>query len=121
MLSTVQLVCALIMGILSVELFSRAWLGFLGVIAEIVLYCRKKRDGQTVLSRLGTYCGIALLCSLLLIFFFHLYLVRFGLGKTEVEQMFYFLSSCLGFVFILKDIGNRIDALFHVDQDDDDM
>ncbi|WP_027182861.1 hypothetical protein [Desulfovibrio inopinatus] len=118
--TTMQLLFALVMGVLSVELFSRAWLGFLGILADMVLFFRKKRQSQAVMSRLGMHLGIALLCSLSLILCFHLYLVRYGLGKTESEQLFYFLASVVRLTIFIKDIGRHIDALFSCDQDADD-
>ena len=114
------LLFAALMGVISVDLFSRAWKGFLGIIADVILFARRDISRRSFFSRLSTHLGITLVCSLGLLLCFHVYLNQHGLGKTEAEQLFYFLASVIRLAIFLKHVGKDMDALLAPDSETDD-
>ena len=90
-----QSLLALAMGVASVRLFARAWLGFLGVLATWVLAARGELAWSAVPARLHGHGARGLLCGLVLVLAFRLYMAELGLGTSQQEQLFYFLG-CTG-------------------------
>lgn len=111
----VLIVFALVMGVASVELFVRAWKGLLGCLASMVLLWRKSISWKQFLSRLHEYFAIALLCSLSLTLCFRVYLVTYGLGKTEIEQLAYFIACMVRMAPMLSTLSADISAMFETE------
>jgi hypothetical protein len=108
----VILAIASLMGLISVDMFSRAWKGFLGLVASFILYFKGSICSKCLLVRLNYYFALCVMCSLTLTLCFHLYLARFRLGTTEAEQMLYFLAAMIRMVFFLRNVNLDIDLLF---------
>lgn len=106
------LVVASLMGFASVDLFSRAWRGFLGLIASLILFFRKSIGLKCLFIRLHYYFALSMMCSLTLLLCFHIYLVRFRLGVTQAEQFIYFLAAMIRMIFFVRNINRDIDLLF---------
>jgi hypothetical protein len=100
------------MGLVSVEMFTRAWLGFLRVVASLVLVGRKQITTRAMLGRLNEGVTQILLCALTLILCFHLYLQVYGLGSSQPEQVVYFLACVVRLGSFFMTAGERIEALF---------
>ena len=105
------LIIASLMGFISVELFSRAWLGTLGIAATLILYFRDSFNLKCLFFRLQYHFGISLMCSLILLLCFRIYLVRFSMGVNQSEQIIYFLAAMVRMVFFVRNINKDIDSL----------
>ena len=80
MQTSVLFVLAAFMGVFSADMFARSWRSLLGLLAALILYLRRKINLRGLFSRLHHHLVIVLMCSLSLVLFFELYLVRYALG-----------------------------------------
>ncbi len=105
-------IAAVLAGIVSADMFVRAWNGFLECAACVVLLVQKKIPSQVFFSRLGRSIPLTILCFLLLILCFKVYFSVLGYGRAELEQLGYFLGAVPRTGFYLVSAGRMIDAMF---------
>ena len=107
-----KMVIASALGIVSVDLFSRAYRGFLGLVASFILFYRKSIDSRCLFIRIHYYFALSTMCLLTLLLCFRIYLVRYQLGGTQQEQVIYFLAAMVRMYFFVRNINRDIDLLF---------
>ena len=102
---------AVLAGIISADMFVRAWHNFLECAACVVLLVQKKISFQVFIYRLMKSIPFTILFSLLLILCFKVYFML-GYGREELEQLGYFIGAVPRTGFYLVSAGRMIDALF---------
>ncbi len=110
--SFIQLIFAIMAGVLSADLFVRCWNGVLECLASFVLFFQKKIPAKCLFSRLNRSFPITILCFLALILCFKIYFSILGFGITELEQLGYFLGAVPRTGYYLICAGRMIDAMF---------
>lgn len=105
------IVIALAMGIVTVDLFSRAWMGLMGIIAALVLNFRGELSRGQFIRRINLRLVNLLFCGGLLVVLFHLYSSVYALGTSQGESLAYLISAGTRLIFFLTDISKQIDDL----------
>ncbi|OIQ51406.1 hypothetical protein BerOc1_03359 [Pseudodesulfovibrio hydrargyri] len=103
---------ALFVGMATADMFVRAWTGVLRSVALAVLFFRGRISGEVLFIRLNTTIPLILLCGMTLIAVFFLYFRSYGLGRSELEQLGYFLAAVPRTVCYLMGLNRRIEAMF---------
>jgi hypothetical protein len=111
-----QLALAAAMGLVSVDLFARAWKGFLGAVAAVVLNRKGWIGRRAMLMRLHGHLALSLLCMLALLASFRVYLDSFDLGGSTAEQMVYLLACVARMAVFFKNLSSDLDALFGTEE-----
>ena len=114
--TVVILLLAVAMGLVSVEMFGKAWLGFLGLAAAFTLRAQKLIDSRSMLTRLHESLLRLLLCGGALTLAFTVYIRHLGLGFSEAEMMAYFIAAVARLALFLRTLSRDIDALFEPDR-----
>lgn len=103
---------AAFVGVATADMFVRAWTGVMRTVALLVLYFRRRISGETLFLRLNTAIPLAILCGLTLYICFLLYFRTYGLGRSESEQVGYFLGAVGRTFFYLIGVNRLIEAMF---------
>ena len=103
---------AMFVGLATADMFVRAWTGVLRTVALVVLFFRGRISGEVLFIRLNTTIPLILLCGMTLIAVFFLYFRSYGLGRSELEQLGYFLAAVTRTIWYLMGLSRRIDAMF---------
>lgn len=106
-----SILSAILMGIVSVDLFCRAWMGLMTLIATAVLRHRDEIARQEALARAHRGVLSLLFCGGLLAVVFHLYSNVYGLGTSPGECLAYLLAATVRMVVFLKDVSHRVDRM----------
>lgn len=101
------------MGIVSVEMFSKAWLGFLGIVAALLMYFAGGITQGNLLARFKEHGTIVVLCSSVLIMAFSVYSNYLGLGESQQEALAFFITVVVRLVMLVPTLPSEIDRLFH--------
>ncbi|NJB68354.1 hypothetical protein GGQ74_002027 [Desulfobaculum xiamenense] len=104
-------VLAIVMGFVSVDLFSRAWMGLMSLVASAVLAHRDELAGRELRSRLHTALAVMLLNAGLLAVLFHFYSRVHGLGTTTLECLLYLIAASVRMLVFLRGVSRRIDEM----------
>jgi succinate-acetate transporter protein len=110
--NTVLFLLAGFTGILTADLFIRSWTGFLKTTAIVMFFARGRLTLQVFLGRLNTSVAVLILCFLTLILCFFLYSIKYGLGRSEAEQLAYFFGAVTRTAMFLKDASGIIEGMF---------
>jgi hypothetical protein len=103
---------ALFVGFATADMFVRSWTGLLRTVALVVLFLRGRISGETLFLRLNTTVTMTLLCGLTLAAVFLFYYRFYGLGRSELEQIGYFLTATGRTAVYIMGLERRITAMF---------
>ncbi|TIH15899.1 hypothetical protein D0S45_09970 [Marinifilum sp. JC120] len=107
-----QFFAAVLAGIITADLFVRGWNSFLQCAASLILFFQGKLKVKDLFTRLSSSIPITILCLLSLILCFKIYFSTFDLGRTELEQLGYFLGAVPRTGYYLISAGKMIDSMF---------
>lgn len=110
--NTVLFFFAAFMGLATADLFIRAWIGVLRLAAVAVQFSRGQLGIRAFLGRLHFSAALTILYTACLVLSFFLYFRSYGLGRSELEQLGYFLPALARTAHFLKDASNIIDGMF---------
>ncbi|WP_319583979.1 hypothetical protein [uncultured Pseudodesulfovibrio sp.] len=103
---------AMFVGLATADMFVRAWTGVLRSVALVVLFFRGRISGEVLFIRLNTTIPLILLCGMTLVAVFFFYFRSYGLGRSELEQIGYFLAAVSRTIWYLMGLNRRIEAMF---------
>ncbi|WP_432735744.1 hypothetical protein [Maridesulfovibrio sp. FT414] len=107
-----QFFVAVLAGVATADLFVRGWNGFLECSAAFILFFQKKIPASSIFSRLNSTLPITVLSFLALVLCFKVYFSVLGFGRTEMEQLGYFLGAMPRTGYYLVHAGKMIDSMF---------
>ncbi|BBD08055.1 hypothetical protein [Desulfovibrio ferrophilus] len=113
--SIVILLLAAGMGLVSVEMFGRTWLGFLGLIAAAFLKSNGSISSRTFAGRMHESLLQLLLCGGLLLLAFTVYVRLLGLGFSKPEMVFYLIAAVIRLTTFIRSLEQSIDDMFETD------
>ncbi|WP_461211136.1 hypothetical protein [Desulfocurvus sp. DL9XJH121] len=100
------------MGLVTVEMFGKAWLGFLGLLAPLILRLKGIISTRRMAGRLHRSLARMLLCCGVLALAFFAYTRHLGLGYEEHHVMAYFVAAVVRLVVFMRSLPQEIDYLF---------
>lgn len=103
---------AALLGIASVTLFYRGWLGFLRILSALYLRIRSEIPKQELFVRLNAGFRDLLFNHLLLTFFFLSYLTELGSGATAPETGGYSLAILFSMMRVFRTVSRDVHELF---------
>lgn len=103
---------AMFVGFATADMFVRTWTGLLRTAALLTLFFRGRITGEALFIRLNTTVTLTLLCGLTLVAVFMFYYRSYGLGRSELEQIGYFLTATGRTAFYLMGLERRIHSMF---------
>lgn len=105
------------MGLVSVEMFGKGWLGLLGMAAALILRLKGLIGPRRLTARLHEALVRVLLCFGLLILAFTVYVRHLGLGFEEQHMIAYFVAAAVRLAMFMRSLPAEVEALFDTGRD----